>query len=461
MTLQFAPQSTTKTNRPARLLITALIGLAAVGVVAILLLPTVYRGLDEEWRERLKRRVPGLSAFDPTRAYSSNVLPTTAATVSVEDALSILDSDTATPAASATIAATPTPTAESIRLAAPERVAYLQASPTPTATPSGLTPTPTATYAPIPSSVRLNMEWEAQLWNNCGPANLVQVLKYYEWMDPQTLVADYLKPSKNDKNTSPDQLVAYVNNRTSIRALTRSAGDLTLIKQLVANKFGVILETGFIDLEKPEGDQWIGHYQTIIGYDDDENVLISLDTYKGVQKQDYTELDNLWMNFNRQYIVAYPASREAELFTLLGTDSDPALNAQKALQIATADAKQYPNDAFAWFNVATGLVRTGQYDKAAKAYDYAFSLNQLPRRLTWYEFGYYEAYFNTGRYDDVIKWANYNIESMKGEGEEPYYWLGRVYAAQGRNDEARAEYIKSLEYNKYFIAAKDALTALG
>ena len=63
---------------------------------------------------------------------------------------------------------------------------------------------------------------------------------------------------------------------------------------------------------------------------------------------------------------------------------------------------------FAWFNKGSNHNVLGEYTEAAFAYDFAFTLYRelpvalRPWRMMWYQSGPYEAYYQTGRYEDVI-----------------------------------------------------------
>jgi tetratricopeptide (TPR) repeat protein len=396
---------------------------------------------------------PSATPVPPTATPSP--LPSDTATASVTA------STTATNTAPAVITATPFPTLTPIP---PSSTPFPTLTPPPTETPlptaiaalaTGI-PTPSNFVAPPAFSLIGKMRWEPQLWNNCGPANLVQVLRFMNWRDNQANVASLIKPTQNDKNVSPFELVNYVNTRTTLRAIQRSAGSLALLKHLVSQQFGVIVETGYIDPEEPD-EGWIGHYKTLLAYDDSTQLVTWLDTLKDVQSETYPALEEYWRHFNRVYIVVFPPEREAELMAILGPNADENYNARQTLDLALAEARANPNDAYAWFNIGTSLVMLKQYPDAALAYDKAFSLATLPYRHTWYQFGFYEAYYHTRRFDLVIALADYNIERTKGHEETPFYWRGMALAATGRTAEAITAFEASLAFNWLFTPADDAL----
>ncbi|MEL7435706.1 MAG: tetratricopeptide repeat protein, partial [Chloroflexota bacterium] len=116
-------------------------------------------------------------------------------------------------------------------------------------------------------------------------------------------------------------------------------------------------------------------------------------------------------------------------------------------------------DAYAWHNLGSSWAAMGRYEEASAAFDRAISINTLPWRILWYQFGLFEAYYNTGRYSDVIAFANSNL-NLASELEESYYWRGMAYAGQGATSEAIADLRQALRYNPNFEAAQTALAEL-
>ncbi len=78
----------------------------------------------------------------------------------------------------------------------------------------------------------------------------------------------------------PYEMVDYVNNNTSMRALLRYGGTVDLLKSLIAAGFPVIAEKGIYQTLPPENTmQWAGHYAFTTGYDDSTGELIYQDSY--------------------------------------------------------------------------------------------------------------------------------------------------------------------------------------
>lgn len=334
----------------------------------------------------------------------------------------------------------------------------------PTATPSSTaTSTPLPTLPPLPGSYHASgYTWVPQTWNNCGPANLIQALEPFGWPGNQATAVAYLKPNKEDKNVSPSEIVTYVSlisKETKVKggigALTRVGGDLTLIKRLVSQQFSVILETGF---SLPE-EGWMGHYLTVIGYDDSQGLLYGLDSFlgdgpdSGGIPEKYDDLDRRWQQFNRAYIVIFPLERENEVLSILGQDTDLVYNVLHALDTARSEAAASPNNQFAWFNMGSNYTLLGQYTQAATAFDRASRVGGgLPFRMLWYQFGPFEAYYRVGNYANVMALVNASLKTTTYV-EETYYWRGMVAAAQGKSAQAIEDFSRALKFNPNFALA--------
>lgn len=306
-----------------------------------------------------------------------------------------------------------------------------------------------------------------QQWNNCGPATLTMGLSYFGIPADQGPAASWLKPTSEDGNVSPWQLVAYVNEElgTNIRAAKRVGGDLTMLKTLLANDFPVVVEMGY-DPE-PERLGWMGHYLLLIGYDDATQQFTSMDSYLGPnQVYSYAHVQEFWEHFNNTYIALYTTDEEAALMTLLGTNADPVQNALNALELNRQRALANAVDPFAWFNLGTNYVMlAGQdanaYQYAAVAYDKAREIG-LPWRMLWYQFGPYEAYNAVGRYQDVLELARIQLNEPGTSQyiEETYYYAGVAREGLGETDRALNNFAEALRLNPNFTPAADARDSL-
>jgi tetratricopeptide (TPR) repeat protein len=319
---------------------------------------------------------------------------------------------------------------------------------TPSAAPTNTpvaSPIPSLTPTPIPGHVELTgIRHEYQKFNNCAPTNLSMVLSYWGWQGDQFVTRDYLRPNYavDDKNVNPFEIVDFIKKNTTYDALWRVGGDLELLKRLVAAGFPVLIEKGL------DEDAWLGHYQTISGYDDARSSFVVYDSYQGPPEAypvSYATVAQFWRHFNYVYIVVFPPERSADVASILGPQIDSAYNFRWAANLASQEANTLSGREkfFAWFNLGSNLVYIQDYSQAAQAFDTAFSLyaglseKERPWRLLWYQDGPYNAYYHTGRYQDVINLAHTTLMSVdKPVLEETYYWRGMAKEGLGDRDEA-------------------------
>lgn len=371
----------------------------------------------------------------------------------------------------------PTAVADSEQLAViSEQLAALEAVPTATATATvqptftplattlGQTAVPTAAptqsdtpmppaLPPLPTAVRLeNISVIPQEFNNCGPANLTITLGYHGYETNQLDVGGAIKPNYYDRNVSPWEMVDYVNTNTPLRAQYFVGGDMTLLKQLLAAGFPVIIEKG---LYPNAWEGWMGHYLTLVGYDEASQEFIGLDTFLGPwdssgRRDSYDTIEEFWQQFNHTFILLYSPEQEAEILTLL----PPHLQDEVMMWQATAVSNQAltdeePDNPYVWFNLGSSLTHlarltddTTLYASAAAAFDQARTIG-LPWRMLWYQFEPYEAYLANGRIEDVFALSDAILTTEGGQNVEETY-LYRSQAFQALGDEAAANAALSL-----------------
>ena len=294
-----------------------------------------------------------------------------------------------------------------------------------------LTPsiTPTATFAPLPAQASIQSPvYEQQTPNNCGPAALSMALHMYGWEGNQTEIANFIKPITGDRNVNPEELRYYVRTQAGWLNLEyRVGGSVELLKRLLAANYPVIVESVTSldpnDALGPTDDLWAAHYLLITGYDDNTQEFTIQDTYHGADlKISYAQLEAEWRPFNNLYIVMYFPQFEEEMKTLLGSDWDPSLNRQNALDSSQAAAGKDSADAFTWFNLGSNLVYFDRYEEAALAYDKARELG-LPLRMFRYQFGPFLAYFHSNRNEDLLVLTDY-ARGITDMSEEAWLWYG-------------------------------------
>jgi len=343
----------------------------------------------------------------------------------------------------------------------------LSPTPTPTQTPQK-TPTPTPSPTPLPAQVSLvGIRHEWQSFNNCGPANLAMALSYWGWQGDQRTTKAFLRPNVDDPNVMPEEMAAFVHTHTNLDAVIRVGGTLEILKKLVAAGFPVILEIG----HHPPDDWWMGHYIVVSGYNDLRGVLITQDSLIMPNlPRSYQEFEERWWrDFNHLYMVIFPPDRESEVMAILGEDSDSRTNLERALQRAEAEIPHLSgrDQFFALYNQGANLFKLGRVQESAAVFDLAFShyqtipAAQRPWRVVWYRMEAYQAYYETGRYQNVIDMANAAISTLRKRGlEESHYWRGMAHEALGDRERAKNDFQIALQIRPTFDLALAALGRL-
>lgn len=293
---------------------------------------------------------------------------------------------------------------------------------------------------------------EYQGINNCGPTTLAMDLRFWGWEGDQYTISNVLKPIQRDKNVRWDELVFYVKTHAGwLDALFRVDGDFETVQLFVANGYPVIIETGYY-----VNNVWVGHYLLVTGYDREAATVVVQDATGGPNRvMTFEEVDALWQQFNRLYILVFPAGKRAKIEYMLGQDAYQDVNRERALLQAEADIEADPDNAFAWFNYGSNLDYFDRYDEAATAFDKAREIG-LPWRMLFYQFGPYIAYFNVGRYQDVEDLATATLEA-RPDLEESYVWRGWARHMLGDTQAGIADFKAALLVNPNF---NDAITAL-
>ncbi|MGD2076979.1 MAG: C39 family peptidase [Chloroflexota bacterium] len=342
----------------------------------------------------------------------------------------------------------------------------------PTATPT-VQPTlpPTRQSPPAPPAARLDgVKHHFQTWNNCGPATLAMALSYFGLDQNQEETAAILKPDPEDRNVSPHEMADYVNNNTTLSAISRSNGNLDLLKRLLAAGFPVIVELGL----DPPGEYrwmgWYGHYLLVVAYDDQDEQVWVFDSWFGTSEVpgenadaqgriiSYDELDRYWRQFSRNYIAISESSQQTDLAEIIGPAMDDESMWRMALDQAREDLSREQDNAFLWFNLGTAFNALGNYESAAAAFDQARTLG-LPWRMLWYQFGPYEAYYNIGRYEDVVLLADVTLQD-RPYFEESYYYRGLANIALGQVEQAESDLERAVRRNPNYTPAAEALAQL-
>ena len=338
------------------------------------------------------------------------------------------------------------------------------ATPAPPTATAGVIPTATATDLPLPAQVLLTApEYERQGINNCGPATLAMTLHMYGWKGDQYDIAAIIKPIDKDRNVNPEELRYFVLNEAGwLRAEYRVAGDVHLLKRLLASKYPVIVEAATIidpqDAAGPGDDLWAAHYLLITGYDDAAGTVTAHDPLRGPDRKiPYDTLMEDWKPFNYLYMVIYLPEDEQELSAILGPDWDADANRLRALSMAEEAIASSPKDAFAWFNRGSALVYFERYAEASQAFDQAFTLG-LPQRMTRYQFWPFVAYYNADRIDYLLEITENTYKVINGQySEEALLWHGYGLLRKGDIQGASASWNKALSVHPRYCDAERAI----
>jgi tetratricopeptide (TPR) repeat protein len=354
-------------------------------------------------------------------------------------------------------------------------------TPTIAPTQAGPTLTPTITPTPLPKTVSIpGVKYVDQhnRWNYCGPANLTMALNFWGWKGNRDDIAKVVKPGiqdpklsfveqgKSDKNVMMSELANFVIEQTDYNVVRRYGGNLDLLKRLIAAGFPVVIEKGYFERDANGKVTWMGHYLFVTGYDDTQQGFIVQDAYLIPGKNLISKYDTFqqgWRAFNFLFMVIYPPDREKEILSLLGPWQDDNWADQHALEIAAAEVKTLTgmDSFFAWFNQGTSHVQLLQYSEAAAAYDKAFAIYptlgkaeiERPYRMMWYQTGPYRAYFQTGRYQDVVNLANTTFKTISTPTlEESLYWRSMAEFSLGDTKSAFSDMRETVRLNKNFDA---------
>jgi tetratricopeptide (TPR) repeat protein len=358
-------------------------------------------------------------------------------------------------------------------------------TPFPTSTPE-IPPTPTITPTPFPSGVQLSgvkFVHQHDKWNYCAPSNLSMVLSYWGVWATRDTIAHVVKPWDEDKNVMPYELQDYVNNYTDnkLQALVRVGGNLQILKNLLANGFVVLVEKGVTTFRDTTTGKfaWMGHYNTVLGYDNNTQEVIVDDSYIGTVDNpglginlhiSYSEFIDQWRDFDYIFLVVYPPEKQNDVLNAIGILADETSAFQEAARVAEEETKtQSGLELFmAWFNLGTSRKDLLDYQGAADAYDQAYrvypdiSEDLRPWRMLWYQTGPYFAYYYTGRYNDVIQLADTTIASTpKPYLEESFYWRAMAELELGEQSKAVEDLNTAYKYHPGFPPVVDLMQQLG
>ncbi|MBZ9751615.1 C39 family peptidase [Deinococcus sp. HMF7604] len=258
----------------------------------------------------------------------------------------------------------------------------------------------------LPASVSLKgVGHDNQGLNNCGPVTASIVLGYYGKAVTQAQAAAALKDSSKDVEVSTQEVAAYL-ERNGLKTLIRYAGTPVQMRALLAAKLPVVVQQRL-----QRGDK-TAHFRTLYAYGPDS--FTASDSLLGPEltltEARFTEL---WDYYNGEYLLAYPANREAEVRAILGKDWDEAANWSRLRDEMTARTRQDSATAFDWWGLGQARLALGQPEEAAKAFDRAVEIG-VPLQYHWYRQGAMVAWNRTGQTEKTREVAQRILDEQPG-----------------------------------------------
>ncbi len=320
-----------------------------------------------------------------------------------------------------------------------------------------VTPTPLI-LKPLPEQKILenNGYYAFQSFNNCGPASLSMALSYYGINETQEKLGQDLRPyqiphgDNDDKSVTLEELAEKSKDYGFI-PYYRPNGNPELVKHFINNDMTVITRTWL------KANEDIGHYRVIKGFS--QTSIIQDDSIQGKNlNYSFDEFDQIWKQYNFEYLVLVPKEKQQIAETILGEDKDYQRSWQKAAENARAQIAQDPNDPYAKFNLSVALYKIGDYQGSVNEYEKAQS--RLPLRALWYQAEPIKAYYELGDYKQVFQITDRIFNNQNRAYSELYLIRGKIYQKQGNIPAAKAEFEKAVLYNSNLKEARGALNSL-
>lgn len=320
-------------------------------------------------------------------------------------------------------------------------------------------PEPSPSPTPVPEKKVLDNEYQVvQTFNNCGPASLSLVLRYFNIDKSQEELGQQLRPYQNpegdndDKSVTLDELASKA-EEFGLVSYHRPNGDISMLREFIAAGIPVITRTWM------HADEDIGHYRVINGYDQEAKTMYLDDTFEGKALTfSYDEFNTVWSKFNYEYLVIVPKDKKALAETILGKNLDETYSWEQARDTSLHELKNDPENAYSRFNLSVAYYHLGDYKKSVVEYEKAAP--GLPFRTLWYQIEPVDAYFKLGDYDRVFEISDSILNNQNRAYSELYLLRGQIYEKQGNKEAARTEYENAVFYNSTLKPAQDALKTL-
>jgi tetratricopeptide (TPR) repeat protein len=290
--------------------------------------------------------------------------------------------------------------------------------------------------------------------NQSGSASLTMALRYWDWTG--NAIRD-LQPKSTDPNILPAEILNYVESKTNLKAIQRTAGDINTIKRLVYAGIPVIVETG---LQVSSDQPWSSQYELITGFDDDwesVSILASYDIPGVYAEIGYIDFSQDWQAYNNLFIVIFPPSLQDRVDRILGAGTSFTPNDQYSSQTGAVQ-ENVGNILYQFYDLyyqGTIEMQLNDYQLASSIYDQAFNiLNHLtydgrPWQFLASKSFPYQAYFYTKQYLRIIDLATQILRNNQNQ-EESYYWRSLAENALGDRNSAIIDMSRAVRIDPNF-----------
>ncbi len=287
-----------------------------------------------------------------------------------------------------------------------------------------------------------------QTFNNCGPATLSMVLGFYNVSASQKELGDKMRPYQVSNGDNDDKGIQFKEfvfwaKTYGVNALTRSNGDIELLKKFSSNGIPVIVKSWL----KTNDD--IGHFRIIRGFNEKEKVVIQDDSYFGPDKKiGYFDFLTMWQAFNYQYAIVYNDANKDIVEAIIGLELNEKTAWENTLERAKKESLLDVKNPYPIFNMSVSYYYLEDFNSSILSFESV--KDKLPKRMLWYQIEPIYAYQKLGRYDDALKLISMILSNGNRAFSELYQIRGEIYLAQGKIAEAQKEFDLAVYYNKNF-----------
>ncbi|WP_157451534.1 C39 family peptidase [Deinococcus aquatilis] len=143
-----------------------------------------------------------------------------------------------------------------------------------------------------------------QTYNACGPASLLQVLRYYGLGSTLTL-ADVSRATRpNDRAYMTSAAIVTFAPSAGLQAKLYSFGSLETVRRAIRARLPLIA----LQNHYAASGAVIPHWRVIVGYDDARQVVYLMDPLLGYVTITYPDFERVWREQRGQFAVLFPPS---------------------------------------------------------------------------------------------------------------------------------------------------------